>query len=385
MKQLSSLLYALLGLSFLLMTACGDSSEFTVKGVVSGADKQMLYLENIGVSSVVMIDSVKLTQTGKFKFIQPKPEYPEFYRLRLNNQLINLAVDSTEVISFIADAGTFATSYSVEGSENSKAIKNITLAQLDANVEIGKLRKEHEASLIEDSVYREKVLEAADAYKQVARKYIYSAPMSTAAYFALFQQVDGLLFFDLYDKEDSKAYSAVATSYDHHYPGSARTKHLYNLALQSIKVIRSQRQIDFDEIETKEVDFIDIELPNLKGEIVKLTSIADGSPVLVNFTAYQTEWSPSLNMVLGELHEKYSSKGLKIYQISLDTDIHFWMNVVTKLPWTCVRDPQSVYSQTAALYNVKQLPALFVLDKRGNLVKRIDDIKTLESDVSSVL
>lgn len=385
MKQLSSLLYALLGLLLVLMTACGDSSEFTVKGVVSGADKQMLYLENIGVSSVVLIDSVKLTQTGKFKFIQPKPEYPEFYRLRLNNQLINLAVDSTEVISFIADAGTFATSYSVEGSENSKAIKNITLAQLDANVEIGKLRKEHEANVIEDSVYREKVLEAAEAYKQVARKYIYSAPMSTAAYFALFQQVEGLLFFDLYDKNDSKAYSAVATSYDHNYPGSARSKHLYNLALQSIKIIRSQRKIDFDEIETKEVDFIDIELPDLKGENVKLTSIAAGSPVLVNFTAYQTEWSPSLNMVLGELHEKYASKGLKIYQISLDTDIHFWMNVVTKLPWTCVRDPQSVYSQTAALYNVKQLPALFVLDKKGNLVKRIDDIKTLESDVSSVL
>lgn len=385
MKQLSSLLYALLGLLLMLMTACGDSSEFTVKGVVSGADKQMLYLENIGVSSVVLIDSVKLTQTGKFKFIQPKPEYPEFYRLRLNNQLINLAVDSTEVISFIADAGTFATSYSVEGSENSKAIKNITLAQLDANVEIGKLRKEYEANIIEDSVYREKVLEAAEAYKQVARKYIYSAPMSTAAYFALFQQVEGLLFFDLYDKNDSKAYSAVATSYDHNYPGSARSKHLYNLALQSIKIIRSQRKIDFDEIETKEVDFIDIELPDLKGENVKLTSIAAGSPVLVNFTAYQTEWSPSLNMALGELHEKYASKGLKIYQISLDTDIHFWMNVVTKLPWTCVRDPQSVYSQTAALYNVKQLPALFVLDKKGNLVKRIDDIKTLESDVSSVL
>lgn len=385
MKHLSLLLLVMLSAVCLLLTGCSDSSNFTVKGVVSGGDKQTLYLENVGISSVTLLDSVKLTQTGKFKFKSPKPEYPEFYRLKLNNQLINFSIDSTEVLSFVADAGTFATSYAVEGSENAKAIKSITLAQLDANLEISKLRKEYQANEITDTVYSAKVLEAAEAYKEVARKYIYTAPMSPAAYFALFQQVDGLLFFDLYDKDDSKAYSAVATSYDHYYPGSARSKHLYNLALQSIKIIRGQRPINMEDIEAKEVNFIDIELPDLKGQNVKLTSVANGSPVLVNFTAYQTEWSPSLNMRLGELYEKYSTQGLKIYQISLDTDTHFWMNVVTKLPWTCVRDPQSVYSQIAALYNVKQLPALFILDKKGNLVKRVEDIKTLDADLKSVL
>lgn len=385
MKQLSSILIALTGFACVLLTACGDTSNFTVKGVVSGADKQMLYLENVGISSVTTLDSVKLNQTGKFKFKSPKPEFPEFYRLKLNNQLINFSIDSTEVLDFVADAGTFATSYSVEGSENSKAIKSITLAQLDANLEINKLRKEYEANEITDSVYRGKVLETAEAYKEVARSYIFSAPMSSAAYFALFQQIDGLLFFDLYDRNDSKAYSAVATSFDHYYPESPRSKHLHNLALQSIKIIRGQRTIDFDSIETKEVNYIDIELPDIKGEMVKLSSVSKGSPVIVNFTAYQTEWSPSLNMTLGELYEKYESKGLKIYQISLDTDVHFWMNVATKFPWNCVRDPQSVYSQTAALYNVKQLPALFILDKNGNLVKRVEDLKTLEADVRSVL
>lgn len=385
MKHLSALLFIVLSTVCLILTGCSDSANFTVKGVVSGGDKQTLYLENVGISSVTVLDSIKLNQTGKFKFKSPKPEYPEFYRLKLNNQLINFSIDSTEVLTFVADAGTFATSYSVEGSENAKAIKNITLAQLDANLEISKLRKEHQENKITDTLYSAKVLEAVEAYKEVARKYIYTAPMSPAAYFALFQQVDGLLFFDLYDKNDSKAYSAVATSYDRYYPGSARSKHLYNLALQSIKVIRGQRPINMEELEAKEVSFIDIELPDLKGKNVKLTSIANGSPVLVNFTAYQTEWSPALNMQLGELYEKYNNQGLKIYQISLDTDAHFWMNIATKLPWTCVRDPQSVHSQTAALYNVKQLPALFILDKKGNLVKRIEDIKTLDTDLRSVL
>lgn len=385
MKQISTRLLAVLCVMSLLLTACKKNSDFTVEGVVSGADGQVMYLENVGVSTVDLMDSVKLTAAGKFTFTKPRPAFPDFYRLRLNNQLINFSVDSTETISFVADAGTFATSYTVEGSENCKAIKNITLAQLDANQAIHRLRKEYEDGQLTDTLYSRQVLEAADAYKDVARKYIYSAPMSAAAYFALFQQIDGLLFFDLYDKNDSKAYGAVATSFDHYYPESPRAKHLYNLALQSLKVIRGQRPVDLDKVEKTEVSFLEIDLPNVRGENTKLSSIANGKVVLINFTAYMSEWSPALNMEFGDLYTKYHDKGLEIYQISLDNDLHFWKNAASNLPWTCVRDPQSVYSQTAALYNVKQLPAIFILDRKGNLVKRVDDVKKLEADVKSVL
>lgn len=381
MKQISTRLLTVLGLCMFFLSACNNSSDFTVKGVVAGADGQLMYLENVGISNVVTLDSIKLAPGGKFKFTEKRPEYPDFYRLRLNNQLINFAVDSTETISFVADAGTFATSYSVEGSENSKAIKAITLAQLDANQAISRLRKEYEDKMISDTTYRMKVLAAADAYKEVARKYIYSAPMSTAAYFALFQQIDGLLFFDLYDRKDVKAYGAVATSYNHTYPESPRSKHLYNLTLQSMKVLRAQRPVDYSNVETKEISFLDIELPDVRGEVVKLSTVAPGKVVLINFTAYQTEWSPALNMALGELYTKYHDQELEIYQVSLDSDFHFWRNGASNLPWVTVHDPQSVYSQVAGLYNVKQLPALFILDRKGNLVKRVEDVKKLEADV----
>lgn len=385
MKQISTRLLTVLGLCMFFLSACNNSSDFTVKGVVAGADGQLMYLENVGISNVVTLDSIKLAPGGKFKFTEKRPEYPDFYRLRLNNQLINFAVDSTETISFVADAGTFATSYSVEGSENSKAIKAITLAQLDANQAISRLRKEYEDKMISDTTYRMKVLAAADAYKEVARKYIYSAPMSTAAYFALFQQIDGLLFFDLYDRKDVKAYGAVATSYNHTYPESPRSKHLYDLTLQSMKVLRAQRPVDYSNVETKEISFLDIELPDVRGEVVKLSTVAPGKVVLINFTAYQTEWSPALNMALGELYTKYHDQGLEIYQVSLDSDFHFWRNGASNLPWVTVHDPQSVYSQVAGLYNVKQLPALFILDRKGNLVKRVEDVKKLEADVKAVL
>ena len=389
MKHVSIHLFAVLSLLIGSFTACDNQSEFTVKGVVSDADGQVMYLENVGVSNVTLMDSVKLNAAGKFQFKKPRPTYPDFYRLRLNNQLINFSIDSTETVSFVADAETFATSYTVEGSENGKAIKNITLAQLDANQVIQRLRKAYEAGEVSDTLYAEEVKKAAKAYKEVALQYIYSAPMSSAAYFALFQQIDGLLFFDLYDATDSKAYGAVATSFNHIYPDSPRSKHLYNLALQSIKVIRSKREqpapTNLAAMVDREVGFMEIALPNLRGETVKLSDVAEGKPTLINFTAYALEWSPALNMTLGELYATYHGKGLEIYQVSLDEDLHFWKNAASNLPWICVRDPQSVYSSVAALYYVRQLPALFLLDKKGNLVKRIEDLKNLEADVKSVL
>jgi peroxiredoxin len=367
-----------------MMIACRQSPEFAVSGIVAGADGQTIYLEHVGLSSAVLLDSFKLNGSGKFVFKKARPDYPDFYHLRLNNQLINFAVDSTESISFIADAGTFATSYAVEGSTSSVSIKEITLAQLDAKEAIKRLRKEYETGIIPDTIYQRQVLSVINTYKEIALKYIYSQPMSTTSYFALFQQVDGLLFFDLYDKNDSRAYGAVATSYNHFYPESPRAKHLYNLALQSLKVLRSERTVDLDKIAT-EVDYLDVELPNLTGEKIQLSDIAKEKIVILNFTVYQTEWSAVLNTTLSRIYANHHAKGVEIYQISLDGDTHLWKNIASDLPWICVHDPQSVYSQVAAMYNVKQLPTVFILNRKGALVKRVDEVNNLEKEVESVL
>lgn len=373
------------GILLLLFTACGKGKNFTVSGVVSGADGQMLYLENVGISSAETLDSVRLAASGKFEFSKAKPAYPEFYRLRLNNQLINFSIDSTESVSFIADVGTFATSYTVEGSENNVAIKNITLAQLDANQTINRLRRDNEGGHLPDTAYMRLVDEAVAQYKEMALGYIYKAPMSTAAYFALFQQIDGLLFFDLYSSVDLKAFAAVATSLNFYYPESARSLHLKNLTLQSMKITRAQREINMDSVNVQEISYLDIELPDAVGKMQKLSDITKGKVTLINFTAFLTEWSPEFNLGLRSLYDKFKDRGLVIYQVSLDADVHIWKNSAINLPWTCVHDPQSVYSQIAALYNVRQLPTIFLLNKDGDLEKSLTEFGSLESDVQTLL
>ncbi|MDR2472921.1 MAG: AhpC/TSA family protein [Tannerella sp.] len=368
------------------LCGCVKDNTFTIKGVVAGSTGQTLYLENSGVTGIMVLDSLKLQSGGKFRFEHKRPAFPDFYRLRLNNQLIHFPIDSTETLIFTADVLNFHTSYTVEGSDNSKAFKDITLAQLDANEEIRKLRDSYGMNLIPDSVYQVNVLKAVNTYKDTVKKYVFGSPMSTSAYFALFQKIDGLWTYDLYDKADSKAYGAVATSYKTFMPDNPRSKQLETLALQSLKVRRGERQKQLDlQGKAQEINFIDIELPDIYDKKVKLSEIAHGKAVLVNFTAYQTEWSGMFNITLGDLYLKYKDKGFEIYQVSLDNDAHYWKNIAYNIPWISVRDPQSIYSTSAAVYNVRQLPALFLINSKGELVKRIESVETLDNDIKAAL
>lgn len=55
---------------------------------------------------------------------------PEFYRLRIANQSINLSIDSTETVNVKAAYPQMSYKYEVEGSENCSKIKELSLKQM---------------------------------------------------------------------------------------------------------------------------------------------------------------------------------------------------------------------------------------------------------------
>lgn len=63
--------------------------------------------------------------------------------------------------------------------------------------------------------------------------YIFAAPNTAAAYFALFQKLNNYLIFDpLNNKDDVKCFAAVATSLNNFYPHADRSKNLYNIVIK---------------------------------------------------------------------------------------------------------------------------------------------------------
>jgi hypothetical protein len=97
------------------------------------------------------------------------------------------------------------------------------------------------------------------------------------------------------------------------------------------------------------------------------------------------ENSPARILQLREIYNKYHAQGLEIFQVSLDSDEHFWKQQTAALPWVSVRDEDGVNSQRLLLYNVQAVPDFFLIDRGNNLVKRAAQIKDLEAEIKKLL
>ncbi len=378
-------IYFLLALLMVGLVACDNTPKFKVQGEVNGAQDKMLYLDLSGVTGVSVLDSVELGKDGSFSFSVNRPESPEFYRLRMEGKVVNFAVDSTETITIRTHADKFDTDYTIEGSENNLKIKELVLLQTDLQKEVNQLAQNR---AIPAGIAQERLMSLVDNYKnKVKREYIFAAPNTTYAYFALFQTMNGYMIFDpLASKEDVKCFAAVATSMNNTYPHADRSRNLYNMVIKGMKNTRAPRQetVEIDPNIVKEADIIDIQLKDLKGNVRTLTELK-GKVILIDFTVYNHTLSAAHNLALRELYNKYHSQGLEIYQISLDADEHFWKTSADNLPWVCVRDANGAYSQYVSLYNVTDLPSAYLVGRDNVLNSRVEDIKELDAKIKSLL
>lgn len=375
-------------LAALTITACSTGPKFEVNGDVSGADGKMLYLEASGLEGIVPLDSVKLKGEGTFSFKQPRPESPEFYRLRVEDKVINFSIDSIETVDIKAPYVDFSTAYTVEGSENSSKIKELTLKQIRLQKEVDDLLADLRSNKIGHDVFENNLSALLNNYKEdVKVNYIFAAPNTAAAYFALFQKLNNYLIFDpLNNKDDVKCFAAVATSLNNAFPHAVRSKNLYNIVIKGMKNTRQPqtKALEIPQEKIVETGIIDIALRDVQGNVRKLTDLK-GKVVLLDFSVFQSPAGAPHNLMLRELYNEYASKGLEIYQVSLDADEHYWKTAANNLPWVCVRDGNGVYSTNVAVYNVRQVPSVFLINRNNELKLRGEEIKDLEAAVKSLL
>ena len=381
---MKKVVYFLLALVLVGLGACDNEPKFKVQGEVTGAEDKTLYLEASSLGGIVMLDSVKLGANGSFSFAEARPESPEFYRLRMGGKVINFVVDSTETVSVKADAAKFATEYAIEGSENNLKIKELVLLQAELQQKVDKLAQ----SKMPAGLVQNQLTALVKEYKEkVKRNYIFAAPNKPYAYYALFQTLNGYMIFDpLASKDDIKCFQAVATSLNNAYPHADRSRNLYNMVIKGLKNTREPKheEVEIDPSIVKEAGVIDIQLKDLNGKVRSLTELK-GKVVLIDFTVYNNAMSAAHNLALRELYTKYQSKGLEIYQVSLDADEHFWKTSADNLPWVCVRDAAGIYSQYVSLYGVLGLPSVFLVNRSNELSARGENIDDLEAAIRKLL
>ena len=373
-------------LAALSVAAC-NNNKFTVEGQISGAKDSVLYFENVGLEGINVIDSVKLGEAGDFSFSQNANQAPEFYRLRIADQIINVSIDSTETVQVKGQYPGMASSYTISGSDNCEKIRELALKQMDLQTKAIALQSNTELGIAKANDSIQSLIEA---YKnEVKRDYIFKEPFKSYAYFALFQTIGNYLIFNpRTNKDDIKAFAAVATSWDTYYPHAERGQNLHNIAIEGMKnqrILEAQNaEVKIDASKVQEAGVLDISLLDNKGQQRHLTDLK-GQVVLLDFHIFAMNDSPARIITLRELYNKYHAQGLEIFQVSLDPDEHFWKQQTAALPWISVRDDDGINSSRLVMYNIQAVPDFFLIDRGNNLIKRAAQIKDLEAEIKKLL
>lgn len=349
------------------LSSCHKDPTFGVEGTIDGADDLAVTVEKSDYSGRWQpIDSTRTDSKGRFSLEIGAPSAPEIYRVGIGDgKWVYIPVDSTETITISAPLKGFDTSFTLSGS--------------DQAVKMGEFDKALIALGSNPSAER---LEA--FRRDVYTRYLQDSRGSVMSYYVLTKTLDGRPLFDPTDPNGgSRYFIAVANAFKQFKPEDPHTMLLERTALNAVRSRKSGKAPQ-RVLEAQEIGYIDIELPDEKGNNVKLSEVAGNCrPTVVVFSLMTPREAPALHRELASLRNSRGGN-LNIYHVCFDQDQFDWREGALNLPWTTVYDPNGPSSPTLASYNVTNLPTFFIIDGQGRLVARCEDTKALASRLSSL-
>ena len=344
------------------LTAC-NGNKFHIDGTIEGAsDTTTLVLEQSSNGQWFLVDSVKVDKNGNFSVSSAAPEVPSIYQLRHGDQAICFPIDSLDHLTIKTKLAAFGTDYTIGGSEHAEQVMKI---DKDAMQFVNRHGTDAELQAWKD---------------QLARQ-IVADPSGIVAYYTINKYMGGKPLFDPMNDNDLRIIGAVANAFNSFRPNDPRTEYLVNLLLDGQRRRRAQAAPS-DTVFADVASIIDIKLQDYNGKEYSLSKVAsENRVVLLDFTAYTTEISPQLNKLLNDIYQSYHSRGLAIYQVSVDQDNVAWRQAAQNLPWITVFDPMSINSQNVGAYNVTGIPTTFII-RNGEIVERVEDATRLKATVA---
>lgn len=125
--------------------------------------------------------------------------------------------------------------------------------------------------------------------------------------------------------------------------------------------------------------------PTPAGEELALTDVL-GKVTIIDFWAAWCKPCRAENPNVVQVYKKYHDKGLNILGVSLDRRFEDWTKAIEDdgLEWNHVSNVK-YFDEIAELYNVRAIPATFILDENGVIVAKDLRGMALENKISELL
>ncbi len=323
----------LLSVAAALLTGCG--AEYVVSGTIEGYSGEVKLMAN---KSTECFGSATTAEDGSFE-IRLDAEAPLF---------ANLVLEDGKSKMLFVEEGVVR----VEGSLEEWGSLKVSGTEANDN---------HAAYQAEKKSLMEAYIAATDEEARNAAEQAYDAH-TQSSYEQNKDNIFGLyllatqVYYEMTPEEILEAVEALPSSL--HASHTAITLKQHAEGMQRVDVGKQ---------------FIDIEMPNADGEMVKLSDVlAKNKYVLLDFWA---SWcGPCMREVpyLVEDYAKYHDKGFEIYGVSLDRAREPWMKAIESkgLVWVNVSEFKFWEDAAAKEYAVRSIPSNFLISSDGTIVAR---------------
>lgn len=352
----------------LAVMAASCARTARIEGTVADAPSSKLVVKALDVNRYQVLDTVSTDASGRFTYkVELEKGQPEFvYVYRNGVKLASLLLAEGDKVTVNADT---LGHWTVEGSEECAKLAQI---EADYAAALKVMTAAEHVEFVKEYVkyYRDRV------------KYVMSNPFSLTVVPVFFQTLgDNLPLFGQHT--DAIHFSNAADSLETVYPDSKYVKALRAEAEKRLGYMELSNRIST----AAEVDFLDIELPDLQAQKVKLSDVHSKVTLVYFWTASDAAQKMFNLDVLAPVYKEFHDKGFNIYQVSLDPDKGLWAKVVKEqnLPWTNVCDSRGLASSYIALYNVSRLPSAFLIGADGLEGASFSDEKSLRKIIQNSL
>ena len=316
---------------------------------------EMVLLQRLSSREIVTLDTFKIDMEGNFE-MAPEIDELSFYRVFIsNNNFFNFISQPAETLKLSASINDLEGTYQVEGSEESDVLAVFNGMMNDYVDQMDSLRIEMERAqasqnqAMGQAVYQSQMMLNAQAGEN-AREFVKQNSDKLAALSAL-QQFD--------PEQDLVLYEEVIKNLE--------PKMANNDLFEDLK-----GRVETTKRLLPGAILPDLVSKTLKGEMLKLSEIKGEKYTLVDFWAAWCKPCRAENPVVVQAYNKYHSKGFEILGVSLDKDANQWAAAIQAdgLKWPQVSDLLFWESPTAKQYNIRSIPANFLIDSEMRIVAK---------------
>lgn len=362
-KGVSGLVFIPAAVIGLMLGSCSsDKASISLRTSDPG---DRLVLTQLDINRNTVLDTVVCDGNGaaKVRVKVPKGNPDFFYLFKDGKKLASLVLDGGDKVKVnVSENG----SADVSGDEDSELFQAAERRYAEVTEQFDVLSDRlfaNKGDVAKSDGFRRDMGQLFVSYYRECLQFVMEHPKSMASVGVLFQRIgDNLQVFAT--DTDVAHFKRVRDSLAITYPKSKYLKTLDEEIASRDKALTIRMKMSAAE----EVGFPDLILPDLKSEMVQLSSV-DAKVIVLHFwMAAEAEHNIYNTEVLKPVFSKFRGRGLQIYQVSYDVDKAVWARNVNdqKLGWINVNDR----SRTSALsYNVNKVPQTFVIAD-GVIVER---------------